>query len=60
MENESLNKLKISDYNEGDETNFTIIEPYGKTEENVICIELINNNKLYINYEDDWTIENVF
>ena len=60
MENESLNKLKISDYNEGDETNFTIIEPYDKTEENVICIELINNNKLYINYEDDWTIENVF
>ena len=60
MENESLNKLKISDYNEGDETNFTIIEPYDKTEENVICIELINNNKLYINYEDNWTIENVF
>lgn len=25
----------------------------------ICCIEMINNNKLYIRYEDDWTIKDV-
>ena len=27
--------------------------------EKIICIELINNNKIYLNYESSWKIQNV-
>jgi hypothetical protein len=29
-------------------------------EERICCIELVNNNKIYIRYELDWTIETVY
>lgn len=31
-----------------------------KNRENIICVELINNNKIHIKFDDDWTIEKVF
>lgn len=39
-------------------------ETYSKNnktkEEKIICIEMKNNNKLYIEYEDNWTIKQVY
>jgi hypothetical protein len=31
-----------------------------KNRENIICVELINNNKIYIKFDDNWTIEKVY
>ena len=49
------------EYEEADD--FQIIKLFednkNKVIENIICVELINNNKLYIKYEEDWTIEKV-
>lgn len=28
-------------------------------EEMIICVEMINNNKIYIRYQDNWTIKDV-
>jgi len=28
-------------------------------EEMIICVEMINNNKIYIDYKDSWTIKDV-
>ena len=30
-----------------------------KIDEKIICIENINNNRIYINYNSQWTIEEV-
>ena len=27
--------------------------------QNIICVELMNNNKIYINYDQNWSIKNV-
>jgi len=44
-----LNRLKPEDQ---------IYDP--KSLENICCIELINNNKIYLPYESEWTIKDVF
>jgi hypothetical protein len=31
-----------------------------KNRENIICVELINNNKIYIKFDENWTIEKVY
>jgi hypothetical protein len=43
-----LNRLKAEEQ---------IYDP--KSLENICCIELINNNKIYLPYESEWTIKDV-
>lgn len=31
-----------------------------RKEERIICVELKNNNKVYIAYDDSWTVKQVF
>ena len=31
-----------------------------KADEQICCVELINNNKIYISYEKEWTIQDVY
>ncbi len=45
---------------ENDEINSQDIIKYDPTsDEKICCIELINNNKLYIRFESEWTIKDV-
>ena len=47
MEDDLHIKKKTSDNEEIDENTYQIIDTNSKSVKNVICIELINNNKLY-------------
>jgi hypothetical protein len=63
----SIGKKDLCNKSEGDMTTFSVFN--GNKRENEIydpnslekicCIELINNNKIYIPYESEWTIRDV-
>jgi hypothetical protein len=49
--------MSITDRFTGIENKIVIYDP--NIEEQIICIELENNNKIYIKYEIEWTIKDV-
>jgi hypothetical protein len=53
--------IKITtNFNENDDFVMCEKNPFNKIlYEKICCIELINNNKIYIKYELDWTIKDV-
>ncbi len=46
-----------------DETSFSNenfnLENFEEQNDKIVCIEMMNNNKVYINYESDWTLRDV-
>ena len=57
----------LNNFSEGETSTFSAMTPFkegkGIYENNysdkICCIELINNNKIYITYEPEWTIRDV-
>lgn len=53
----------IQPVEDGDDDSFNMTaEPVkdSKSLENIICVELINNNKIYVKFQEDWTIARVY
>jgi hypothetical protein len=65
MEPETLNFSEDEIYyDEEDELSETSLNEYidpldTSSQEKIICIELINNNKIYLNYKTSWTLRDV-
>lgn len=55
-----INPLIMNDsFNPSSSTNISSKSFNPVSEERNVCIELLNNNKVYIRYKEDWTINHV-
>jgi DNA-binding GntR family transcriptional regulator len=61
--NPETNEIEKMDNEESlddeDYTPVTYSKNLNKTDDRIICVELKNNNKVYIQYHDTWTISQV-